>query len=153
MAPRRTNTPSRRRPSQAIRAEREPGADSEAESSAPRAKTSHQRRSNQVTETNPEVEIENNETKSSRALIAWHNRRPSRLTEADADQEAENQPETQAQPIIPTKPPRAPRQWALYFANLVRLPFVPSFSCFSSGTDIYPSPIHSSPQNTHTYLI
>ena len=133
MPPPRTNTPSRHRSSQAIKAGPEPEADTEAQSSAPRAKTPHRRHHNHVAETEPEAELE---TSASRALISWHHRRrPSRLTEAAADaEEAENQIENPTQATIPTKNSPAPRQWALYFANLVCSLSVPS-SCFFSGMD------------------
>ena len=134
MAPPRANTPSRHRPSQTVKAGPEPEADTEAEISAPRAKTPYQRHHNQVGDTEPEAEIENTEIRASRALTSWHHRRrPSQPTEADADAEAENQIENLAQPTIPTRNPPAPRQWALYFANLVRSPLIPSSpSCFFS---------------------
>ncbi len=128
MAPPRANTPSRHRPSQTVKAGPEPEADTKAEISAPRAKTPYQRHHNQVGDTKPEAEIENTETRASRALTSWHHRRrPSRPTEADAHAhaEAENQIEKPAQPTIPTRNPPAPRQWALYFANLVRSSFHP----------------------------
>ena len=128
MAPPRTNTPSRRRPSQSTKAGPQPEAETEAESSAPRAKTPHRRHHNQVTQTEPEAEIENTETVSSRALTAWHNRRPSRSSEADAEPEPENQVQKPAQPTIPIENPPGPHKWALYFANLVRSPFIPSTS-------------------------
>ena len=133
MRPLRTNTPFRHRSSQAIKAGPEPEADTEAEISAPGAKTPHRRRHNHVAETEPEAEIE---TSASRALTSWHHRRrPSRGTEADADaEEVENQLENPSQPTIATKNASAPRQWALYFANLVCSLFIPS-SCFFSGMD------------------
>ena len=153
MASRRTNTPSRHRPSKAAKAEPEPEADTEAENSAPRAKTPHRRRHDQVTETNPEAEIEN-ETESSRAITAWHNRRPSQSTEADGEQEAENQPKNPVQPAIPTENSPAPRQWALYFANLVRAPFIPSFPCFSRHAHclLLPFPPFHPQYNTTTHI-
>ena len=145
MAPPRANTPSRHRPSQAVKANPEPEANTEAESSAPRAKTPYRRRHNLVAETKPEAEIEN-ETRASRAKTPSR-RRPTRPIEADAG--AENQIESLAQATIPIHPP-APRQWALYFANLVRSPFIPSF-CFLcvALTAFHPSP-HSHPNITHT---
>ena len=157
MAPPRANTPSRHRSSQAVKAGPEPEVDTEAETSAPRAKTPHQRRHNQVTETEPEAETENNETLASRALTSWHNRRrPSQPTEADPDVKAENQIEDPTQATIPTTNPSAPHQWSLYFANLVRSPFIPSSSCFFSqhahcllSTLLL---IHSHHNNTLTYI-
>ena len=156
MRPPRPNTPSRHRSSQAIKAGPEPEADTEAQTSAPGAKIPHRRRHNHVAETEPEAEIE---TSASRALTSWHNRRrPSQPTEADSDvEEAENQFENLTQATIPTTNPPAPRQWALYFANLVRLPFIPSPSCFFSrrGHCLLPTllPIHSHHNNTLTHLI
>ena len=154
MAPPRPNTPSRRRPSQSTKAGPQPEVETEAESSAPRAKTPHRRHHDQVTQTEPEAEIENTETVSSRALTAWHNRRPSRSSEADADAEAEKQLEKPAQPDIPTKTPGAPRQWALYFAKLVRSLFILSLCFFSTCTlpSTYPFPhSFSSPPQQHAH--
>ena len=148
MAIPRTNTPSRRRPSQAIKSVPEPEADTEAEIPAPQAKTSHRRRHNQVTDTKPEAEIENNGTDAPRALAEAE-------AEAEAKAEAGNQLENPAHATIPTKNPLAPRQWALYFANLVRSPLIPSSSCFPSAWTLpstHPSPIHSH-HNTLTHLI
>lgn len=172
MAPPRAHTPSRHRARQSTKAGPRPEAETEAESSAPRAKTPHRRRHNQVMETDPEVEIENDEADAARALKARHYRRPSRPTEvdaeanaeaeaeakadADAEAEAENQLENLAQPTNPTRNPPAPRQWALYFANLVREPFIPSSSPFSSkhGHSLLPTllPVHSHRNDTLTHI-
>ena len=153
MAPPRTNTPSRRRPNQSTKVGPQLEAETEVESSAPRAKTPHRRHHNQVTQTEPEAEIETTETVSSRALTAWHNRRPSRSSEADADAEAEAEKQLQkpAQPTIPTENPPGPHKWALYFANLVRSPFIPSTSFNVTLPSTYPfSTFIPTTKHTHT---